>query len=245
MSAEAVDCQKTAFAFIDGLEGITSSKGVIDAMARSLGNFGFEHFVATGLPNHDERFEQSVIIRKWPIGWFEHYAREDFVRVDPVIRRCWQTVQPFEWTEARFDPEREPGAREVMGRAHDFGLKRGFSLPIHGIDGYAACFSMSGSHLDLCKRTKPAIHLMAMYAFNRVHQIVQPRRSKVSNPLTGREREVLRWAATGKSAADIAEKLSITERTVTAHMGNAMSKLQAANKTQAVVNAIQHRYIQI
>ncbi|MCF4130076.1 helix-turn-helix transcriptional regulator [Methylobacterium sp. SyP6R] len=245
MSSRLADHSKEAFAFIEEIERVATPRQVIDAMARSLGTFGFEHFVVTQLPGPQERFEQTVISRKWPIGWFELYTREDYVRVDPVIRRCRETVQPFKWFEAHYDPQHEPRAREVMERACDFGMRRGFSLPIHGPEGYGGCFSMSGSHLDLNQRTKPAIHLMAMYAFDRLRQIGRTPRSEQKNPLTQREQEVLRWAAAGRSAANIADLLDITERTVTCHTVNAMRKLGAINKTQAVAYAIQRRLIHI
>lgn len=243
MAASLADHTKKAFVFIEELDRLARPGQVIDAMARSLGVFGFEHFVVTQLPGPQDRFEQTVISRKWPIGWFELYTREDYVRVDPVIRRCRETVQPFKWFEAAYDPQREPRAREVMERAYDFGMRRGFSLPVHGPDGYGGCLSMSGSHLDLDHRTKPAIHLMAMYAFDRLRQLGQTDCQKNKNPLTEREQEVLRWAAAGRSAAKIADLLHITERTVTCHTVNAMRKLDALNKTQAVAYAIQRRLI--
>ena len=58
-------------------------------------------------------------------------------------------------------------------------------------------------------------------------------------------RETLTWAALGKSSRDTAEILQITERPATAHTVNAMQKLGAANKTQAVVKAMQAKFIRI
>jgi DNA-binding CsgD family transcriptional regulator len=55
--------------------------------------------------------------------------------------------------------------------------------------------------------------------------------------LTPREREVLWWAAQGKSAKEIGEILHITKRTVDEHTRNAARKLSAANRTQAVAVA--------
>ena len=61
--------------------------------------------------------------------------------------------------------------------------------------------------------------------------------------LTPREREVLWWAAQGKSAREIAEILHIGERTVNEHSQNAIRKLGAANRTQAVAVALRERLI--
>ncbi len=61
--------------------------------------------------------------------------------------------------------------------------------------------------------------------------------------LTPREREVLWWAAEGKSASQIGEILHITKRTVDEHTHNAARKLGAANRTQAVAIALRERLI--
>jgi LuxR family quorum sensing-dependent transcriptional regulator len=234
-----------AFAFIEGLDRLATPDAVMDAMERSLSRFGFENFIMTGLPGPRERFEQAVLLRKWPDGWFEIYTTEDYVRVDPIIRHCRNTVQPFEWQEAPIDEQAIPRAVEVMNRAVDYRMKHGFCLPVHGINGYEACLSMSGTNLDLSSRTKPALHLMSMYAFERIRSHVNPVCVAQSRPLTSREREMLVWAAAGKSAADTGDILGITERTVTAHIVSACQKLQATNKTQAVARALQYRIISI
>lgn len=243
MSGTNFNYATEAFDFIDGLDIIFNLEDVVDAVARSFTLFGFENFIITGLPNPKERFEQVVLLRKWPLGWFEIYAKEDYVRSDPIIRLCKNTTRPFEWSEAPYDPVEETKAAEVMDRATDFRMREGFCLPIHGINGYEACFSMSGVNLDLSPRTKPALHLMAMYAFERARQLLDPIPPVRSGLLTPREREILIWAAAGKSAADTGDILGITERTVTAHISSACQKLDAVNKTQAVARALQYKLI--
>jgi LuxR family quorum-sensing system transcriptional regulator SinR len=56
--------------------------------------------------------------------------------------------------------------------------------------------------------------------------------------ITPREREVLRWAAAGKSYWEIAVILGITERTVRFFMSNARQKLDVVSNTQAIAEAV-------
>jgi len=54
-----------------------------------------------------------------------------------------------------------------------------------------------------------------------------------SDPLTDRERQVLRLAAEGQAGADIAEQLELSEGTVRNYLSEAISKLGAKNRVEA------------
>ena len=67
--------------------------------------------------------------------------------------------------------------------------------------------------------------------------------SKGTGRLTSREREVLRLAAEGLTSEKIGERLFLSPQTVRGHVGNAMGKLQAHTRTQAVATALRERLI--
>jgi len=54
-----------------------------------------------------------------------------------------------------------------------------------------------------------------------------------ADPLTDRERQVLRLAGEGASSAEIADRLELSEGTVRNYLSEAISKLGAANRTEA------------
>ncbi len=62
-------------------------------------------------------------------------------------------------------------------------------------------------------------------------------------PLSSRERQVLRWVAQGRSNRQVAQLLTISEGTAKGHLHNAMRKLGARNRTQAVSIAMQRGVI--
>jgi NarL family two-component system response regulator LiaR len=66
---------------------------------------------------------------------------------------------------------------------------------------------------------------------------------KVYEHLTPREIEVLNWIAEGLSNKEIAQKLSVAERTIKSHISNIFQKLHVNDRTQAVVIALQQRLI--
>ncbi len=59
-----------------------------------------------------------------------------------------------------------------------------------------------------------------------------------AEPLTEREVEVLKLVALGLPNQEIAEKLSLSERTVRSHVSNILDKLHLANRTQAALYAV-------
>ena len=84
--------------------------------------------------------------------------------------------------------------------------------------------------------TKPIdFELLLAIIRNRLAPARERAREQPDYQLTDRETEVLTWAARGKSSADIAVILDISERTVNFHMDNAMRKLSVATRVQAAV----------
>jgi NarL family two-component system response regulator LiaR len=65
-----------------------------------------------------------------------------------------------------------------------------------------------------------------------------PKQPPTRDPLTGRELEVLRFLAQGKSNREIADELVLAELTVRTHVSNILGKLHVANRTQAALYAL-------
>jgi two-component system response regulator NreC len=61
--------------------------------------------------------------------------------------------------------------------------------------------------------------------------------------LTPRQREVLQLAAEGKTSAEIAAQLNISQRTVEKHRATLMQTLGLRNQTELIRHAIRHRLI--
>jgi len=62
--------------------------------------------------------------------------------------------------------------------------------------------------------------------------------SQVPLELSERERDVLRWTAAGKTSSETGMIMGISARTVNYHMTSILFKLNAVNKTHAVVKAV-------
>jgi DNA-binding CsgD family transcriptional regulator len=90
---------------------------------------------------------------------------------------------------------------------------------------YASCMGITLNQLV-------AQVLVAHFHGNDCHQSGDGRRQ-----LSPREHEVMNWLKQGKTSADIALILGISERTVNFHVHNIMHKLDVVNRSQALVQA--------
>jgi DNA-binding NarL/FixJ family response regulator len=81
----------------------------------------------------------------------------------------------------------------------------------------------------------PAIARKLMHFFAKQH----PESSPAFPELTEREREVLDRIARGESNAEIAQRLVLSPHTVRNHISNIFSKLQVADRAEAIIRARQ------
>jgi NarL family two-component system response regulator LiaR len=73
----------------------------------------------------------------------------------------------------------------------------------------------------------------------------KPSENRTLERPTERELEVLKLAAKGMSNQDIARHLSLSIRTVQAHLSTVFSKMQVGSRTEAVVQALQRGWLTI
>ncbi|MDE1950028.1 MAG: response regulator transcription factor [Burkholderiales bacterium] len=73
--------------------------------------------------------------------------------------------------------------------------------------------------------------------------IARRQQNTPGNDLTPRERELLELMTRGMNNQEIAAELSIALPTVKFHITNILSKLQADNRTEAVLTALKHKIV--
>jgi DNA-binding CsgD family transcriptional regulator len=160
----------------------------------------------------------------------------------------------------RRDPHAAPGVIGNLSEASDDGdgiARRGIEqLPLHSGDGWLVSVVLDRQGRDFSDREVALfgqVQRVLARLFRRTGLVEQPREAwngesaaaeppalSPSLPITWREREVLRWAAAGKTDRDIADILAISHRTVHKHLQRVYSKLGVETRTAAVMRAIAH-----
>ena len=245
MRLRAIDVQNMA-ALRQRLTSATSMDE-LHAVCRDYSEaLGFQHFVyALRVPTHfaDARL---IMVDGYPPGWVKHYFEQHHFDADPVMAYCAQHVVPMCWSDLSLEPGSQ--AERMMHEAAGFGLRDGVTMPLHspqgelGILSFAVDAAPDQARLT-CQNALVQIQMVVGYLHEAVRRV-----SGLHNGdglgLTAREIECLRWAADGKTSAEIVQLLGLSESTANFHLNNAMRKLDVVNRQHAVAKATLQGLIQ-
>lgn len=84
---------------------------------------------------------------------------------------------------------------------------------------------------------QPSVTTRVIAEFTRLSEQPSASAASLIEPLSDRERDILRLIAKGSSNREIADELFITEGTVKNHVTNILGKLQVRDRTQAALKA--------
>ena len=179
-----------------------------------------------------------VMLNNYSFSWQKRYQEENYLAVDPTVKHGIRSSKPIIWSDELFI-----NAREFWEEARSFGLNVGCAQSSKN-----ASSSMVGM-LSLARSTesisdielqdkKLKIAWLTQIAHIGMSQLLTAKyMPDTEGKLSDREIEILQWTADGKVSSEIADILNIAERTVNFHIGNTMTKLDAPNKTAAVIRA--------
>lgn len=244
---------------IGDIEACESTEALKHSMQRIAESYGFAsyNFLDAGRPHIETPFYFGTSGKNWE----DTYQSNRFVHADPCVARVRRTNVPFIWQDIA-QPEFRPGPRSpvkrLMDAAHDFGFSEGLVIPFHFRDKLGNVHSASSvfywkddvqKFKFLISRKRRELHLIMIYFIQRCVDLIAIQHrggqlligipeTEIESKLSGRERDVLSWAARGKTAAETAAILGISDGTVETLIKRTYKKLDVANKTHAVAKAI-------
>ena len=180
---------------------------------------------------------KTAMFSNYPAVWQARYQAQEYQVIDPTVQQAMRSPSPIIWSDDLFAP-----ARELWEEARSFGLQAGLAHTCRDASGMGGMLTLAraGETVTTTEWQAKACHIS--WLVQAVHlcmvRIAAPKLlPEIAVQLSCREVEVLRWTGEGKTSGEIAEVLNITERTVNFHIGKTMAKLNAVNKTAAVLRA--------
>jgi DNA-binding CsgD family transcriptional regulator len=195
----------------------------------------------------DKTGGKAALISNYPSAWTTHYLQRHYERFDPVIIQALGQPEPFKWGLGVRSSE--PKSNELLEEAARFGIRYGFTVPIHNRSGPIAAVTFAADEQkpqferSISEHAR-VLQLMAMYFHTYAQRRVGADRPAACVSLSPREAECLEWAVQGKSAWEIGTILGISRHTVATYLENAKTKLGVRTIVQAVARITASKMIE-
>jgi DNA-binding CsgD family transcriptional regulator len=208
--------------------------GKIESAAKALGFDYCAYGLRVPVPISNPK---TVLLSNYSAIWQSRYKAARYLLTDPTVIHGRKSQTPLVWSDAVFS-----AARFFWDEARSFGLNFGWAQSSLDAVGVGGMLTLARSHEVLTKQELYSKEIKMRWLVSVAHltlsRIIIAEMSKsLKSHLTAREVEVLKWTADGKTTGEISNILIVSDNTVNFHIKNAVAKLQAANKTAAVVRA--------
>lgn len=218
-----------------------------DEVVRFTQSLGFRTVSAITIIEHGAGQSDFITVDNTPDGFNDAYSDPALQRLDPVMQHCKRHSLPIIWDQGTYVSS---GTPDIWEQQASFGYRTGIAMALHMPEGRHFLLGVDrdsplpGDAAEL-QRLVADLQLFAVHAQDAALRILVPQPLQPERPaLTPRELECLRWTMEGKTAWEVGAILGISERTAVLHVNNAMHKLGAVNKHQAVLKALRLGLIQ-
>ena len=194
-------------------------------MGRVREQLRFDHFAISYEHQSREAARASFLIHDYPDPWAQTYIGFDLAGNDPVRRACERTMTGFAWRDlGRLVPLTNGDHRMLMVSGAN-GIADGYTVPRH-LPGHASgsCTFAMRPDKALPGDMLGAAEILGAYALAAARRIADTVPEIPKPVLTERQRECVLWSARGKTAAETAAILGITEDTVVQHLKSARER---------------------
>ena len=216
----------------------------LDGLCRRLGFDFFSYVLSDRMKLGELPARRAMVVASYPLAWRLRYERQSYHHSDPVVTVGSTLRRPFFWGGSDYLRQLTAPRRRLFDEARDFGIRSGFTVPVHGPSGECGLFSTSGAgSMDQFQDAARSSHCLLQVIGPQVHAVIMERLLGRQEPdpvtLTEHERVCLGWTMRGKTAWEIAQILGRSRPTIDFHLQKAIRKLGAANKFHAAFKALQ------
>jgi LuxR family quorum-sensing system transcriptional regulator CciR len=225
-------------AFVRDVRQLESEEELAAALADVASDLGFRYFALT---HHVDvrRSNAAIRIHNYPDGWAEWFDEQALGASDPVHRASNVTSVGFTWSSLAEMIALTRQDRKILELARAAGIGEGFTVPAHVPgEAHGSCSFACVTGEPFFEQHLSLLQLVGAFAFEAARRIRRNRFARIPVQLTERQREVVIWAARGKSDWEIARILGISEQTVIEHLKHARERYGVGRRTLLAVHAL-------
>lgn len=221
---------------LENVKAAATPQACFAQIATQAAALGFEfctHGMRLPLPVTKPR---TTMQSNYPAEWLQRYNDRGYMEIDPTVAHGMRSSAPVVWSDALFK-----NVPDLWREAQGYGLRHGWAQSRRDPEGTYSMLVLVRSEGELTaaelERLSPYMQWLTHASHDAMKASGNEALREPGIDLSEREIDVLRWTAEGKTAADVADILKISERTVNFHINTAVEKLGACNKTSAAVRA--------
>ncbi len=209
-----------------------------DIIGAEFAALGFPYFMVGEILDSQRKLSAQLYFGRNDPTWSAHYFERQHQLHDSMLRLPLMSPLMQQWQTVRERSDLSRAEFELYGEAGEFGLHDGFVTPLHHGDGSVSGVSViSTEKYDLSETDKLVVHLLSLY-YCCIGLKLAEKSQRPQVELTPRQRECLQWVHLGKTSAEIADIIGISERTVNFHLTEACKAFSVRTRRQAVVEAL-------
>lgn len=219
--------------------GLKTQFDIFRFLKRLTESWNMRAFMVISIPMQTS-FELSdhTVITNWPAELLNLYDQESLLAGSAVARELRNSVVPFTVDAEFVKKGREAAAAQsTLSLFERFDMVNSVWFPVHEVSGTRGAVSFSGVRSPLSAQDIAELFYVSTHIFEQLAAI-RSLDNRVTETFTDREIDCLNWTAAGKTSAEIAEILLLSEHTVNHYLNRATKKLDTVNRTQAVAKAL-------
>lgn len=174
----------------------------------------------------------------FPESWRRHYGEMNYAQVDPRLRISNARQGIFLWDDAAELLCLSKRERRLFVEMEAAGIKAGLTISLQLGNGPLGCLNLASTGDQTWQRDRLSLAYAMASQFQLAYTTLNRDASFGTVALSDRQREVLQWAAAGKSRSSIGQIMGISEGTVDDHFRHIFRKLSCNDRVVAVVKAI-------
>ena len=144
--------------FVDGLAESRDTESLRQSMAEIAAALDLSCFAYLSVPRDPSA--EPRLISTYPSRWTTHYLRHHYERFDPVVVQALRDPHPFEWGLGIGPATYSEKERELFEEASRFGIRHGFTIPVHDSTGAVAAVTFAaddqGPHFKRSRINSPS-----------------------------------------------------------------------------------------
>lgn len=204
-----------------------------------MAGYGYERVIYSLMTDHPSLSlkKQHGLATSYPEHWMKYYQEKDYLKIDPVVMGVEKYRTPFFWDDLTRDPDIPESSFKVIEQGAEAGVKNGIGITLLGQPGEMVGIGLARKDNEKGKdyRFMADAYLLSAFFHEKYRNLLCV---PLSCPITSKEKDVLSWAAEGKTDEEISKILNLSVHTVRWHWKKLFVKLEANGRLYCITKAI-------